>query len=236
MALEKRPLVSVIMCVFNGEDFLREAIASLAAQTYRRLEIVFVDDGSTDGTAAIATAGPGPIRYTHQENQGLPAARNTGVGLARGDFITFLDADDWWAADKTERQVALLESNPEVDIVLGHTRRTWMTDDAHAVETEPELALSLCAGLIRRSVFDRVGTFDQTLRHCDDWDWFMRAREMGLVVATHRETVLHYRRHGGNMTNDAAAGNRDFARMLKASLDRRRRSGHMDVGRHRELE
>lgn len=229
------PLVSVIMCVLDGERYLPDALASVAAQSYPHLEVVFVDDGSTDRTAAIAQRVAG-VRYVYQENAGTPAARNNGLRHARGDLIAFLDGDDWWTPSKTAQQVGLLGSDPELDIVLGHTRRTWVTDGQHPTETDPELALSLCAGLIRRTVFDRVGGFDQTLTYCDDWDWFMRARESGIAVATHPETVLYYRRHDGNLSNNTEAGTRDFARVLKASLDRRRSRDETGLEGRREPE
>jgi glycosyltransferase involved in cell wall biosynthesis len=229
------------MCVLNGERFLEEALTSIDGQRYPSVEIVFIDDGSSDRTGDIATSGIGPVRYTYQENRGVPAARNTGVDLAEGDYLTFLDADDWWAPGRLEYQIQLLEANRDIDIVLGHTRRTWARDtatpgQAGAHFTEPEVALSLSAALIRRSVFERIGRFNESLRYCDDWDWFMRAREVGVTIATHPETVLFYRRHEGNITNDTGGGNRDFARVLKASLDRRREAGAMDLTQHRELE
>lgn len=228
------PLVSVIMCVLNGEEFLPTALDSVEAQTYPNIEILFVDDGSSDGTAALARAAGERMHYVYQENAGVPSARNVGLEMASGAYITFLDADDWWSPTKTEIQVNLLQDGDR-DIVLGHTRRTWSAP-AGTAETDPELALSLCAALIDRPVFDRIGPFDESLRFCDDWDWFMRARERGLRVEPHPETVLYYRRHGSNLTNDMAASNRDFARILKASLDRRRRAGQMHLERPRQVE
>ena len=99
-------LLSVIMPVYNGAEFLAEAVASIVAQAYQPLEIIVVDDGSTDETATIVQSLGGEIRYLYQFNQGPAAARNAGLALAQGDLIAFLDVDDLWPADKLAQQMA----------------------------------------------------------------------------------------------------------------------------------
>lgn len=111
------PLVSVVIPVYNAESHIDSVIADVLAQTYRPLEVVIVDDGSTDGTAEIARRYEG-IRYYRQDNAGPSAARNAGVALAAGEFIAFLDSDDLWTADKLERQMQLFAEHPELGVVI----------------------------------------------------------------------------------------------------------------------
>lgn len=227
-------LVSVIIPVYNGEAFLAEAIASVQRQVHRPLEILIVDDGSTDNTAEIAAGFDDEVRYTFKSNGGPASARNIGLKMACGDVIGFLDVDDLWTEKKLEWQLVRLASTPTLEIILGHTQRMWKPTDKTDSSldfklTEPSLALSLGAGLFKKSVFDKMGWFDESLRYCDDWDWFMRAREKGITMITHPEVVLLYRRHDQNMTNETDLGNLHFTRMLKQSLDRRRRQNRGDA-------
>jgi glycosyltransferase involved in cell wall biosynthesis len=222
------PLVSVIVPVFNGERFLAEALDCIVPAA--PIEVIVVDDGSSDCSAAIAAERAPLVRVVRQEHAGLPAARNRGLAEAQGSLLAFLDADDVWASDKIAVQLEALRRHPDVAIVLGRTRRMWAANGADAepgemTYGETELALSFGASLLRREVFDRVGRFNETYAYCDDWDWFMRAREMGVPIGVHSEVMLFYRRHEANMTNDAALGNRFFARMLRESVERRRTGG-----------
>jgi glycosyltransferase involved in cell wall biosynthesis len=224
------PLVTAIIPVFNGEKYLREAVDSIRRQRHPRLEIVVVDDGSADGSAALAEGLGSPVRLVRQPHRGLAAAHNRGVAAAAGDLIAFLDCDDVWTEEKLSVQLALLREHPGIDIVLGHTRRMWMapsgeegTPTRHV--SEPVLALALGAALVRRPVLDAVGPFDETITHSDDWDWFMRAREAGVRLVVHPEVTVLYRRHGENMTNQVEASRLSFAKMLQKSIARRRAQG-----------
>jgi glycosyltransferase involved in cell wall biosynthesis len=107
-------LVSCIVPVFNGERYLREALDSILAQTYRRLEIVVADDGSADGTAGVVATFGDQVRYIRQANQGPSSARNLGIHVTTGEFIAFPDADDLWHAEKLERQVARFQARDEL--------------------------------------------------------------------------------------------------------------------------
>lgn len=117
--MKDSPLVSVIIPVYNYERFLAEAIESVLSQTYRELEVIVVDDGSTDrsGEVARSFAGKG-VSYCHQVHAGIGPARNKGVELARGDFLAFLDADDRWPEEKLERQLRAFEDDPALEMVL----------------------------------------------------------------------------------------------------------------------
>jgi glycosyltransferase involved in cell wall biosynthesis len=224
------PLVSVVVPVHDGEKYLGDALASAARQQYPALEILVVDDGSTDRSAEIARAAGPDVRVIPQPHSGLPAARNHGVREARGEYVGFLDSDDLWTDGKLAIQLRILERHRDIAVLIGHTRRMWQSTaegTPGAVQLgDTELALSLGAALIRRSAFDVVGHFDEAISHSHDWDWFMRARELGVTVVVHDEVTALYRRHGGNMTNQWAASMTSFAQMIQKSIVRRRsRSG-----------
>ncbi len=224
------PAVSVVIPVRDGEAFLAAAVASVRRQTWPPPEIVVVDDGSTDGTAALAERLGADVRLVRQPPRGLPATRNQGLRAARGELIAYLDADDEWTEDKLELCVPVLRAHPEIDVVLGHTRRMWAARaepgaPARTRFTEPELALQLGAAVVRRSTFERFGAFDETFTVADDWDWFMRVREGGGVVVVRPEVTLHYRRHGKNLSNDVRGGVADLVGTLRKSLGRRRAAG-----------
>lgn len=221
-------MVSVIIPVYNGEDYFAEAIESVLAQAYNPLEIIAVDDGSTDGTAAIASSFSEDVRYVYQPNSGPAAARNRGLRMARGEVIGFVDADDLWVENKLDLQLGRLAKDQSVDIIIGlqlFVKIDGVVDGKHKFEKllDPLVNLNLGSALFRRAVFDRVGFFDETLYYCDDWDWFMRARELGVPMVIHQDVTLVQRRHESNMTNNTVLGNRYMMQMLKKSLDRRRR-------------
>jgi glycosyltransferase involved in cell wall biosynthesis len=228
--------VSVIIPVYNGAVFLRDAVESVLAQPYNSLEIIVIDDGSTDRTPEVAAALQGPVRVIPQLHRGLPASRNHGLRVARGDAIGFLDADDLWSRDKLALQLALLRANPAVPIVLGHTQLMRLVGSERgrlqfAAWGAPALALSPGSALFGKSVFEHVGPFDESQAYCDDLDWFMRAKERGIPTLVHPEVTLFYRRHTQNMTNDTQLGKQFLMTMLKKSIDRRGRAAEVRTGR-----
>lgn len=211
--------VSVILPVYNGACFIEAALQSIQQQAHTALEIIVVDDGSTDETAAAIARSGIAVRYTYQENAGAQHARNVGLALAHGALITFLDADDVWAADKLRIQLGLLANH---DIVVGHS--CLLTGDKR-----PFLFLNLAAALFRRETFETIGRFEPMLGTNDDLDWFMRARERGLPIRVHDDIVLYHRRHASNLTKRKAAQNRhEFLQMLHRSLQRRRTGGQLE--------
>ena len=159
------PLVSVIIPSWNAAAFLPAAVASIREQRYEPIEIVVVDDGSTDGTeSAVAALGPG-VRYFRQDNRGPAAARNRGLAGARGEFIAFLDADDRWPRHKLSIQLARLLAEPQLDFVLGRIRYVpveggVMPDFAREAPGNAITHVHLGSGLFRRGAFERVGEFD----------------------------------------------------------------------------
>ena len=223
-------LVSVIVPVYNGEQYLNEALDSIRRQGHPAIEILVVDDGSTDRSAQIAReAGPG-VRLLSQPHGGLPVARNHGLLEAKGEYIGFLDCDDVWTEEKLSTQLDILGRYPDIAIVLGHTRQMWRLPTADGTPGEmrmadPVLALSLGGALIRRTAVALVGRFDEAISHSHDWDWFMRARELGVVLVVHDDVTVLYRRHGGNMTNQWSETMTSFAQVIQKSIARRRSQG-----------
>jgi len=227
-------LVSVIIPVYNGERYLSEAIESILVQDYRPIEVIVVNDGSTDNTEAVAKRYGNDILYARQERRGPAAARNKGLHMSHGEVIGFLDADDLWSENKLSLQRARLEEGRSAEIIVGLSQpiklRTGkdgnlMFEKWH----DPFCALLLSAGLFRNSVFEKVGLFDETLHYGEDTDWFMRVREAGVLITIVHEVSLYYRRHESNMTLDSVARDRFFIQALKKSLDRRRREGQGSV-------
>ncbi len=223
-----RPLVSVVIPVLNGERFLAAAIKSILAQAHRPLEIIVVDDGSTDSTKLVAQAFAKHVRYIYQDNKGPSVARDVGIESSKGEFIAFIDADDIWTKDKLEIQLRLLDENERAHIITGQLRyaipeRLGEYSFAFKRLSSPYLGLHLGASLIRRSAFDVVGLLEPTMEHFEDVDWFLRARDAGLSIITHEDVVLYYILHGDNASYDAPDEDVHFLlRALKESIDRRK--------------
>jgi glycosyltransferase involved in cell wall biosynthesis len=219
------PLVTVVVAAYNGERFLRETLESLFAQDFDSFEAVFVDDGSEDGTAEIAKSFP--VRYVRQDNQGLPAARNAGLALARGDLVAFLDDDDLLPPTKLSVQAGYLDEHPEVGCVLG--RQEWILEEG--VEPPPLVrdpifgevgGIQLVTAMIRRCVLEELGGFDPSYRYAEDRDLFIRMRERGVEIAVLPDVVLHKRLHGSNMTMNRPTTH-PMLRSLREKLERERR-------------
>jgi glycosyltransferase involved in cell wall biosynthesis len=218
-----KPLVTVIVAAFNGETYLRETLDSLFAQDFDAYEVVFVDDGSEDGTAEIARSFP--LRYIRQPNQGLPAARNAGLAVAQGDFIAFLDDDDLLSPNKLRVQARHLLDNPDTGCVLGRCEWLFEGIEPPNLKRDPiygELGgIQFVTAMIRRNVLEGLGGFDPTYRYAEDRDLFVRLREHGVKIEVLPHVVLHKRLHGSNMTLNPPESH-PLLRSLKGKLDRER--------------
>jgi glycosyltransferase involved in cell wall biosynthesis len=181
-----KPLVSVIIPAFNRAWCLAEAVDSVLAQGFGDFELIVVDDGSTDGTAALLAGYGDAIRVLRRENRGVSAARNAGIAAARGDLIAFLDSDDLWRSGKLRRQVAFFAAHPEA--LICQTEELWVRNGRRVnpgkrhrkragMIFEPSLDLCLVspsAVMVRRELFERVGFFDERLPACEDYDLWLR--------------------------------------------------------------
>lgn len=221
--------VSVIIPVYNGSRYLKQAIESALAQTHKPFEIIVVDDGSTDGTAKVAAAFEDRVRYFYQDNQGPSAARNVGLKIAQGNFVAFLDSDDLWPESKIQLQLDYFKNDPDLQVVQGRVQYFCLspqTDQAKFEKAyEPVFSFNLPAALYKKSAFTKVGMFNEQMRFSEDVDWFMRAREQNLQMLFIKETALYYRRHSANMTQAKDQRDKCFTKAVKMSLDRRRKSG-----------
>lgn len=213
------PLISVIIPTYNHERYITDALDSIMANQYKNLQIIVVDDGSTDHTAEKVRAYPTKILLCQQENKGAPSARNRGLAEVKGDVLSFLDSDDMWTEDKLAIQLPLLEN---ADIVIGHTSMMVNQDNI-------ALRSSLSASLFRRLAFEVVGNFTEDMPYADDIDWMFRAREANLHVITHKEVVLRHRRHDTNLTNHQTKTQHYDMLAIKRSLERRRKSGQGEI-------
>lgn len=228
-----RPLVSVIIPVYNGEAHIAAALESVLTQDVESLEVIVIDDGSTDGSARIAKSYGPRVKYHYQPNRdlGVSAARNKAVSLAEGEYLSFLDADDVWADGKLRLQVEALEEDPELDMVFGVVQQFYspeMTEEQRAqVRYTNEVIPGYIAGtmLISREAFDRVGPFATTFRVGEFIDWYAKAKDCGLKERMLPEILLSRRIHDNNMGIRDRDHQHDYLHVLKASLNRRRKTG-----------
>ena len=214
---ETVPTVSVVIPTYRHRDFLLQSIQSVLSQTFKGYEIIVVNDGSPDDTAAILQpmVEAGTIRYVEQSNQGQATARNRGLAMADGEFVAFLDDDDLWPSDKLEWQVRLLSTNPELSAVGGGLvtidERGGELDKfpVHAGRVTFE---SLFDGnpffspgqtLIRTDRLRAIGGFDASISSADDYDVWFRLAKTGKIEILDRVS-LRYRRHALNASKNAA--------------------------------
>ncbi len=211
------PKISVITPAYNAEKYIGDAIKSIQQQDYDNLEIIVIDDGSTDATADICkTLG---VTLIQQENLGISAARNVGLKAATGDLIAFLDADDLWYENILKSQLDLLQKPESPSFVLGLS--VAVNKDALPI-TETHFVLSLGTALIKKEVFEKVGDFDEKLDFGEDLDWFLRVMEAEFSCAVESNPVLKFRRHENNTTNNREKTNQFFLKAIRQSLKRRR--------------
>ena len=224
------PLITCVIPVFNGERYLREALESVFAQTYRSLDVVLVDDGSTDSTAAIAATYSDRVRYVHQNNEGPAAARNRGIRAARGEFIAFLDADDLWHPEKLARQLTRFQARQNLGYCVTYCQNFWIPDlQAEAQKYREHRVARPMPGYVtqtlfaRRAVFNSVGLFNVALAHGDSMEWFLRAAQRGAVMELLPDVLSYRRLHSENRSRLLASSSREeFLHIVKMSLDSRR--------------
>jgi glycosyltransferase involved in cell wall biosynthesis len=215
------PLVTVIMPAYNVAQYLREAVESVVAQTYRDWELVIVDDGSTDETGAIAREClklDGRIRLVRQENRGLAGARNTALRVGRGEFFALLDSDDVWDPEFLESQMEVFARYPETALVSGSARFLGGARDGEparplmpgaSVLTLEQMIGDEAAVFImttfRREVVDTIGMFDATKRRSEDWDFWLRAVSAGFVFRRNWTPLAWYRVRAGSLSSNTTA-------------------------------
>jgi glycosyltransferase involved in cell wall biosynthesis len=224
------PLVSVIVPAFNHAQYVEAALASVFTQAHRPLEVIVVDDGSTDGTAAALKTYADRVILLRQANAGPASARNTALARARGEFLAFLDADDLWHPAKLGRQLERFVQHPHLEVSVCRVENFWDGDPAEepARLAERQQAkvmdgIVMQALVARRALFERVGGFDPQFRMGEDTDWYVRAGERG-AISEYWPEVLGYRRvHARNLTRVWPAVRHDtMLQVAKAAIDRHR--------------
>ena len=219
------PSISVIIPTFNRKKYLGEAIESILKQDYQPMEIIVIDDGSTDNTETLMKKYP-DVHYVYQENTGQAAARNRGIALAKGEYLAFLDSDDIWLAGKLHLQMNYMQNHPEVKMLFGHVQQfcTEEYKSLHSKEATKVLpGLFLGTLLMRKKDFMEIG-YLQTQLHVGEFiEWFSRAKEAGYKYYTLEDVILKRRLHDSNIGLQQQSGPNDFAQILKDSLSRKRR-------------
>lgn len=215
------PIVSVIIPAYNAEQYIAETLASVENQTLKDIEIIVIDDGSKDNTAATVKAFPS-VRYVRKTNGGVSAARNHGASLAHGEFLAFLDADDIWHPDKLRQQVQALSQHPECNLCRTHiTTKSENLQQFHQAinssSTEYDIESDLAASflepyfttstvMVRRAAFDLVGGFDPKLRIAEDIDFYLKILAPAPTVLFMKESLVYKRPVVGSLGDDSAAG------------------------------
>lgn len=220
--------VSVVIPCFNAAPYVGEAIESVLSQVRRDDEVIVIDDGSTDDSAQVVAGFGKRIRYQRQDNQGISAARNSGLALATGAFIGFLDADDLWSERSLSVRLRCLTANPDIHCAFGWVVPFISPDVPPDVrdtigdigETQPgRMAGSL---LLRHAVIAQVGRFDSEFRIGETMDWVARIDAAGFRSHDVGEIVLHRRVHGANTVIKQRNMRSDYLRVLRAAIARRR--------------
>lgn len=232
--MQEQPLVSVIIPVYNREKFLAAAIDSVFAQTYRPIQVIIVDDGSTDRSGAIARS-YAEVEYIYQENQGVSVARNTGVDAAQGEFIAFLDSDDLWLPHKLEIQINYMLDHPEVDITstkienfieAGTEIPSWFDFEESAKQVKKYIFVQTM--VMRKAIFLKVGYFLPDLRTCEDTEWTWRSRESKVSINKILEIYTLRRLHGKNLSWERILeGKKNLFKIARESI--KRKTNHLSA-------
>lgn len=231
------PKITVVMSVYNNAGYVEKAIDSILAQTFRDFEFIIINDGSTDGSVEILdryAAQDNRIKLVHQSNAGLVAALNTGISLARGDFIARMDGDDISLADRFQKQVDFLDAHPDIGAV-----GSWVTVIDEQGEpraggpdnpTDPwQLRDNLAKGtpilhptaMMRRALVQQIGGYRAVYTHCEDYDLWLRFSEIS-SLANVPERLLLYRFYGGQVSRKHAVSQTLGTAIAYAAYEERR--------------
>jgi len=230
---ESPPLVTVIIPSYNYLKYISNCIKSVQSQDYPNIELIIVDDGSTDGSFEFLQELNSKIKVIHQSNQGVSIARNRGLLEATGDYIAFLDADDYWESSKISKQLDVLKQmsadlvysgvnlvSPDGSKITGTLKPHFSGQCAPAFRRFPGRAiitLGTSNALFRRSLLAKSGLFDPSLSISADWDFFRRYCDFG-KVATLNEELTYYRQHPENMSTYSNAFISDLLRCMRKML------------------
>jgi glycosyltransferase involved in cell wall biosynthesis len=214
MITSSNPCISVIIPTYNRCWILKEAIDSVLSQKFTDFELIVVDDGSNDGTAALLSAYGAQITIFHQENRGVSAARNVGILIAKGKYIAFLDSDDIWMPEKLSCQVEFFQSDTQAGIC--QTDEIWIRNNVRVnpknrhkkpsgMIFEPSLQLCLVspsAVMIKKSLFDEIGLFNEAFPACEDYDLWLRIALYHPIYLIDRRLVVKRGGHDDQLSRN----------------------------------
>jgi glycosyltransferase involved in cell wall biosynthesis len=224
------PLVSVIIPTYNSAQYVTAAVESVLGHSVTDVEILVIDDGSTDATRSVLASYGAPVRYLYQPNGGVAVARNRGIAESVGRYVAFLDADDTWFPEKLERQLTALRQAPGVGFCYAGYRS--VDDEMRPLKEyrpRPRRAAledllfygnfigSICTVVAEKALFDRVGGFDPELSQCADWDMWVRLARQTEFLAI-EEPLVTYRQHATNMSRNTPLLERDSNRVLEKAF------------------
>ena len=219
------PLASIIIPAYNAERFLDATIQSALIQEYQPIEIIVVDDGSSDQTGSIAKKYD-DVCYIYQENQGQAAAMNTGIKVSRGEFISFLDSDDLLLPEKLSKHIDFLSRHQEIDMIMSLAKNfkdpSFDSDRTLNIKIDESEKQLFSTATIRKSVFEKVGVFDISHKNAKEIDWLFRAKENGIIIEKNKSIVLLRRLHDANMSYNIKAKSSDFMNVVRSSIARKK--------------
>jgi glycosyltransferase involved in cell wall biosynthesis len=231
--MNQAPLISVIIPVFNRELYIQSAIESLFHEKDLNLEIIVIDDGSTDSTVKIVKSlqnNYSNITLILSEHGGAAKARNIGIKSVseQSNYITFLDSDDLNVPGRLKRQLMLLEKNPNIYFVVGLlTLFEQINEKTYEIvpgsKSVTLAGLSVTTMLLKKEVFNKIGIFDETMTHAEDIDFNMRLMEKNIPHIKENLPAILYRRHKNNISNDKLNGSQFLFKAIRNSLKRRRK-------------
>lgn len=227
------PLVTVIIPVHNGAAFIVDALESVFSQSYKNIEVIVIDDGSTDKTKEVLTPyllddpflqdsgkplPKGKVLYFSQIHGGIGSARNRGIKEAKGEYLSFLDADDQWLVDKLERQIAMFKEDREIDFLFGGVEHFFAKPELQEKYRLPPKSLQgFIAGtlMVRKSAAMKVGFFETDYKVGEFIEWCLRARQCNMKMCILKEICLQRRIHGKNTTLTNQGSFRDYLRIIQ---------------------
>lgn len=224
-----QPLISVIIPVYNCDRYLGEAIESVLSQTYQPLEILIIDDGSTDKSAEIAKSFIPSVKYYYQPNSGsCSSPLNYGIKLSQGDFLAFLDSDDLWLKDKLMIQSQCFAENPHLDIVFGHVQQFISPELDNVIRQRFEIPKEIIQGihrgtmLIKKQSFLSVGYFDSHWQRVEFIDWYIRAKSLNLEMMVIPDILFKRRIHQTNIGIIKKDRQSEYVQVIKQALNKKR--------------
>lgn len=221
--------ISCVIPVFNSARYIAEAIESALGQCYPVVEIIVVDDGSTDDTAEVVKRFSDRVTHIYQSNAGPASARNRGITAATGELVALLDADDLWMPDKTSIQAERFQAQPQLQLCTAQMQNFWSTEVEHEIASlqgtqltlaQPNLGSSFMA---RRSLFAAIGMLDPSFKHRDIQELIVRASDRGLAGVALPNVLVKRRIHDSNLSrNRADAGDQELLAIARTRMMRRR--------------